>query len=258
MPKKYYWMKLKEDFFEDDTMEWLEDQPNGKEYALFYLKLCLKALKTDGILIRTVGNMLIPYDAKKLAEITRTDFDTAVVAMEVFQRIGLIEILDNGEIYVSSLKNMVGSETSKAASMRRLREERREEREGNIVTPALPNCYTEKEIEIEKEKNKKETVGAADRPTPKRFTPPTLEEVQAYCRERNNRVDAERFIDFYAAKGWMIGKNKMKDWKASVRTWERQNKQDAEGSEGQRVAHGQGAAAENAALLERRRLMMGG
>lgn len=54
-----------------------------------------------------------------------------------------------------------------------------------------------------------------------RFIPPTLQEVQAYCQERGNKVDAEQFIDFYAAKGWMVGKNKMKDWKACVRTWER-------------------------------------
>ena len=54
-----------------------------------------------------------------------------------------------------------------------------------------------------------------------RFTPPTLEDVESYCFERNNNVDAQSFIDFYSSKGWMIGKNKMKDWKAAVRTWER-------------------------------------
>lgn len=58
-----------------------------------------------------------------------------------------------------------------------------------------------------------------------RFTPPTLEEVEAYCLERNNGIDAQTFIDFYSAKGWMIGKNKMKDWKASVRTWERKDRE---------------------------------
>ena len=56
------------------------------------------------------------------------------------------------------------------------------------------------------------------------FIPPTLEEVTEYCRERNNGIDPQRFIDFYSAKGWMIGKNKMKDWKAAVRTWERGQK----------------------------------
>ena len=58
----------------------------------------------------------------------------------------------------------------------------------------------------------------------KRFTPPTVEEVAAYCRERDNNVDPQRFVDFYEAKGWMIGKNKMKSWKAAVHTWESRNK----------------------------------
>ncbi len=57
--------------------------------------------------------------------------------------------------------------------------------------------------------------------TPSVFMPPTLDEVTDYCRERGNRVDPEKWFDFYASKGWMIGKNKMKDWKAAVRTWEK-------------------------------------
>ena len=111
LAKKYYWLKLKEDFFDDDAIEWLEEQPKGKEYALFYLKLCLKSLKTDGVLIRIVGTMLVPYDMKKLSEITKTDFDTVVVAMELLKNIGLVEILENGEIFLPGLQQMVGSET---------------------------------------------------------------------------------------------------------------------------------------------------
>ena len=56
-----------------------------------------------------------------------------------------------------------------------------------------------------------------------RFAPPTLEEVRDYCYERKNNIDPSKFIDFYESKGWMIGKNKMKDWKAAVRTWERRD-----------------------------------
>lgn len=55
----------------------------------------------------------------------------------------------------------------------------------------------------------------------KRFITPTVEEVRAYCKERHNNVNAEQFVDYYSAKGWLIGKNKMKDWKAAVRLWER-------------------------------------
>lgn len=56
-----------------------------------------------------------------------------------------------------------------------------------------------------------------------RFVPPTLEQVREYCKSRNNNVDAEHFVDYYTANGWLVGKNKMKDWKAAVRTWERNN-----------------------------------
>jgi hypothetical protein len=54
-----------------------------------------------------------------------------------------------------------------------------------------------------------------------RFVPPTIDDVRAYCRERGNKVNAERFVDFYASKGWKVGNQPMKDWKACVRTWEK-------------------------------------
>lgn len=58
------------------------------------------------------------------------------------------------------------------------------------------------------------------------FITPSLDEVKAYCQERNNNINADHFINFYSAKGWMVGKNKMKDWKAAIRTWESRDKQD--------------------------------
>ena len=64
-------------------------------------------------------------------------------------------------------------------------------------------------------------------PKPKGFIPPTLEKVKNYCQERQNDVDANKFLNFYESKGWMVGKSKMKDWKASVRTWEKPKDQEA-------------------------------
>ena len=116
--KRYYWLKLKEDFFDDDVINWIEEQKNGKEYCLFYLKLCLKSLKNNGILIRNVGTMLVPYDTKKLAEITNTPEDTVIVAMSIFKKVGLVEVMENGALYLSQLQDMVGSE-SKWASKKR-------------------------------------------------------------------------------------------------------------------------------------------
>ena len=60
-------------------------------------------------------------------------------------------------------------------------------------------------------------------PSSRRFTPPSVDEVAAYCRERGNAVDAQRFVDFYASKGWKVGSAGMKDWRAAVRNWERQD-----------------------------------
>lgn len=74
----------------------------------------------------------------------------------------------------------------------------------------------DKEKEKDKDKDKKKEVAAL-----RRFTPPTVDEVRAYCTERGNGVDPERFVDFYASKGWRVGNQPMRDWKAAVRTWEK-------------------------------------
>ena len=109
------------------------------------------------------------------------------------------------------------------------------------------NVATEKEIEIEKEKDKKEKRGK------RVFTPPTLEEVQAYCRERGNSIDPQYFLDYYTTTGWMRGKVKLKDWKAAVRTWERQDaKWQGQTDDRQQGASAlRAAAAENNALAKR-------
>lgn len=91
--KRYYWLKLKDDFFEDDTVQWLEEQDNGKDYVIFYLKLCLKSLQDDG--------KLIPYDVRALGKLTSTSLDTVELAMEIFIDIGLVEQLENGMLIIN-------------------------------------------------------------------------------------------------------------------------------------------------------------
>ncbi len=96
-----------------------------------------------------------------------------------------------------------------------------------VSTKCLPNdnqtpaeCHTEVrlgKVRLEKKDTK------VSKEKAKNFIPPTIEEVKAYCIEKSYEVDAERFVNFYEAKGWMIGKNKMKDWKAAVRCWKKQD-----------------------------------
>lgn len=92
-------------------------------------------------------------------------------------------------------------------------------------TECIQNGYIGK-VSIDKDSIDKDSIGESSRgEKAKRFYPPTLDEVKQYCEERNNNIDPMAFIDFYSSKGWMIGKNRMKDWKAAVRTWERKRKE---------------------------------
>lgn len=217
--KRFYWLKLKEDFFDDETIRYIEEQENGIKYSNFYLKLCLKSLRTDGKLIRLVGEILIPYDVKSLSSLTGVDVDTVRCAMALFEKIGCVKMLDSGELYISQLSEMVGSETDKARAMRVIRAR---EKYGNDVTRMLPECYPEKDIEkeldteLEKEKESKR----------KRFSPPSVDEVREYCNEINATISPDAFVDYYAAQGWIYGKSgkQMKDWKAAVRNWQRREK----------------------------------
>jgi len=92
----------------------------------------------------------------------------------------------------------------------------------------LDTQYRLDKIRLELDKNSIEVDGEEkSSPIPsqksKRFIPPTVEEVMIYCQERNNSVNAEKFVDYYTSNGWKVGKNSMKDWKASVRTWEQKD-----------------------------------
>lgn len=97
--------------------------------------------------------------------------------------------------------------------------------ENNAYTECIQPVYNVdtqvREVKVIGSQEKEKGKGEDKKTARSRFTPPTLEEVQAYCLERGNNVDAVRFIDYYTANGWKVGKNSMKDWKAAVRTWER-------------------------------------
>ncbi len=95
-------------------------------------------------------------------------------------------------------------------------QEREEFLQNSDTPPNSKNLKNEVDLKNE-EQEKEKKVPPKKR---KKFVPPSLQEVQEYCNERNNGVDAWRWYNFYQAKGWLIGKNKMKDWKAAVRTWE--------------------------------------
>lgn len=101
-----------------------------------------------------------------------------------------------------------------------------------LVYQAVDNRYPQVSIgkdSIELGKDNKKSEQVAPSPS-KRFVKPTLKEVQAYCEERNNNINPQNFIDFYESKGWKVGNQSMKDWKACVRTWEQRERRGISGN----------------------------
>lgn len=209
--KRYYWLKFRDDFFDSKRIKKLRKMAGGDTYVIIYLKMQLKALRTGGVLEFTGIE-------KEFAEELSLDIDESVddvrVVLAFLLAYGMCECSDNVHYYLPYVTENTGSETASTQRVREYRERRKALHCNADVTEVKRIGNAEKEIEKEID-------------TPKgvsgRFAPPTVEEVTAYCKERGNKVDPQRFVDFYESKGWMIGKNKMKSWQAAVRTWEREN-----------------------------------
>lgn len=171
MAKRYYWLKLSSDFFEDETIQFIEEQENGVEYVNFYLKLCLKSLKSNGSLIRLIGDSYIPYDVKSLSRLTGVNQDTVRVALQLFEKIGLIKFLDGGELYLTQINELVGSETDKAKLMRKKRAKEKGievtksnivTTDSNVVTEVLPKCYIESRVKSLESRDKSLDIDKTD------------------------------------------------------------------------------------------------
>ncbi|CZQ83719.1 replication initiation and membrane attachment [Trichococcus palustris] len=164
--KKYYYLKLKADFFEGDSMIVLESMPDGYKYSNILLKLYLRSLKNEGKLML---NERIPYNATMLAQVTRHSVGDIEKAVRIFTDLGLIELLDNGAIYMSDIQNFVGKSSTEADRIRDYRKRIEGEKQveipesvTNVRTNVLANqrhlsdeCSykntPEIEIELEKE-----------------------------------------------------------------------------------------------------------
>ena len=222
--KKYYWLKLKRDFFKRHDIRIIEEMPNGKEYILFYLKLLLESIDHEGALR---FSETVPYNEQMLSVITNTNIDIVRSAMKMFIDLNMMDILDDQTVFMTEVNKLIGFETQWAEKKRKYRD-KNVLKEDNVLTLSSPcphDVRQEKEIEKDKEIDKEKENKKKD--SPKRFVPPSVGEVQAYCTERGNGIDAEAFIDFYTSKNWYVGKTKMTDWKAAVRTWESRKKKQA-------------------------------
>lgn len=223
MEHKKYWIKLEKDFLNSSQIKVIKNMPNGKDYIIFYLALMLESTNTEGHLR---FSELVPYNEQMLASVTDTNVDIVRSALQIFETLGMVQILENGTLFLPDVPKRVGKECDSAERVRLYRENQRLLQCNTDVT----KCNDNKDKDKDKDKDNIGWTGGGQMSTVSdtvanthRFVTPSIDEVRAYCLERKNNVDAERFVNFYASKGWMVGKNKMRDWKACVRTWERES-----------------------------------
>ena len=145
--KKYYYMRLNENYFDSDAQVLLESMPDGYLYSNILLKLYLKSLKNDG---RLMFNEKIPYSPQMIATITRHQVGTVEKALEIFKQLNIIDVIDTGAIYMLDIQNFIGKSNTEADRKRNYR--RRIEEEKSVMGHLSSNCPLEIEIEKEIEK----------------------------------------------------------------------------------------------------------
>ena len=234
-PKRYFWLKLHKDFFQRKEIKRLRKIAGGDTYTIIYLKMLLRSIMSDG---KLYFDGLEDDFASELALDLDEKEENVQITIQYLLKSGLLEMCSDEEYYLPDTKDSTGCETAVASRVRKHRERKKALQCNADVTQVKQLCNgeieKEKELEIEKEIYSSAKSTTTKR---KRFEKPTLSQITQYCLERNNNVNAEQFYDYYESNGWKVGKNSMKDWKACVRTWERNgydkpikkknNKQDA-------------------------------
>lgn len=124
MSKKYFWLKLNVDFFEREEVKLIENMPNGKEYIIFYMKLLLKSANSDGKLL---FKDVIPYTEDMLATVTGINVDVVRTAVKLFLKLGLMQKLSDGALFMLETQKMIGCETEYAKKKREYREKKKVE-----------------------------------------------------------------------------------------------------------------------------------
>ena len=218
--RKYYYLKLKENFFDSDSIVLLEDMKDGILYSNILLKLYLKSLKYGGTLQLDEN---IPYTAQMIATITRQQVGTVERALQIFMKLGLVEPLDNGALYMSNIELFIGQSSTEGERKRRARMKISEQKRlsGQVSEAKADICPPEieikKEIDIELEKEG-ELKGQALARSYGRYenvflTDTELSELQAELPEKWAYY-IERLSGYIASTG-----KKYKNHAATIRRW---------------------------------------
>ena len=170
--KKYYYLKLKENFFDSDSMVLLESMQDGILYSNILMKMYLKSLRNNGYLVL---NNAIPYNAQMIATVTRHQIGTVEKALEMFQQLGLIDILDSGAIYMSDIQLFVGKSSTEGDRKRAERMKIKSE-----INPVIGQMSDKHPREIEKELDIESDI-----------------DIEKETEKRKDRINYQQIADMY-------------------------------------------------------------
>ena len=151
--RKYYWLKLREDFFEEKQIKYLRKLPDGDKLAIAYLKMQLKSLRTEGYI---KYDRIMPSNEEELAMILDEDVNIVKLLISALERVGAVEVLDDGSFYLIAMQDLIGKEGQSADRVRKFREKQKQLalQCNTDVTKCNVEIEIEKEIEIDIEKDK--------------------------------------------------------------------------------------------------------
>lgn len=227
------WIKINVDMFDDEKIKIIQSMPDGDALLVIWIKLITLAGKTnDNGYIYIAEN--IPYTEEMLAVIMNKSPLTIRLAIETFTNLQMIDTDTKGIYLVNFEKHQSLDRMAQIKEQNRIRQARFKEKKklasgGNVSGNAKVtqgnaiDIEEDEELDIEEDKELKKK--GKKKPAKKPFVPPTLEEVQAYCESRGNKVDAKQFFDFYDVNDWIDSNGKeVKSWKQKCITWENNQK----------------------------------
>ncbi|MBO6385561.1 replication protein [Enterococcus casseliflavus] len=227
--KKYYYLKLKDNFFDSDEMIILESMPDGYIYSNILLKLYLRSLKYQG---RLMFNDKIPFNSTMLAQVTRHSVGDVEKSIRIFNDLGLIEVLDNGAIYLADIQNFIGESSTEADRKRGYRQRIELEKQALLTGGQMsdkcpdknpPEIELEKDIEIEKEKKKEPKKKNTTRHKYGEYKNVLLSDDQLEKLKSEFPNDWEQRIDRVSEYCESTGKT-YKNYLATIRNWAKKDK----------------------------------
>lgn len=177
--KKRYWLKLDKDFLRNPQMKVLKNMTNGKDYIIFYLSLMLESIETVGHLRFT---SLVPYNDEMLSSVTDTNIDIVRSAVKLFCELGLMQIFDDGTIFIPDVPKMTGKESESAERVRNYRERIKKQKDTKLLqcNDDVTKCNNNKEKQEYKEKQEEKQIE---------------EDIKIKEQNRKNKKEAETEID---------------------------------------------------------------